>query len=240
MKKLHIPVYNRIKLNSFHPLCKNDLGKRAIQNYNLPPFIDSSCRREPDFENEYPSISSICRGSKFAPHLKMNDIVVYITIKGNYEPYEQNHYRIVAILQVIDIYKTHQIGQIEYSKLNVTVPSNCMVANNPPNRFERTAGNFDTSKQIKQFLGNTPANQATIGASRLYHWNNAYLWRSNQWPSFIRTKTIYKNYHNPVPLFQSDADKIFNEKMGTRSGKRITKEQLTTLGKYVGIDINMD
>ena len=82
MKHIRIPVYRTIKLNSFRPLCGTILGVEAISKYKFPPFIDASCRREPDFQNPFPSISALCRQGQFAPHLRKDDIVVYMTVGG--------------------------------------------------------------------------------------------------------------------------------------------------------------
>ena len=73
-----------IRLNSFHPLCEKEIGQNAIKEFNFPPFIDASCRREPDFENANPSITALCRQDLFAPNLYPNDIVVYITVRGKW------------------------------------------------------------------------------------------------------------------------------------------------------------
>jgi hypothetical protein len=45
--------------NSFRPLLNTREGRAAIERFGLPPFIDGSCRREPDFQSEFPSISGL-------------------------------------------------------------------------------------------------------------------------------------------------------------------------------------
>lgn len=67
MEQTTIPTFGKIKLNSFRPLCSTQLELEAIEKYKLPPFIDASCRREPDFQNPLPSISALCRQVSFAP-----------------------------------------------------------------------------------------------------------------------------------------------------------------------------
>ncbi len=64
-----------ICLNTYEPLVFTGAGRKAWKNYGFPPFIDSSCRREPDFESEYPSITALYRKDKFAPKRKEGDIV---------------------------------------------------------------------------------------------------------------------------------------------------------------------
>jgi len=68
-------------------MCRSKPGRRAIEAFALPPFIDSSCRREPDLESRSPSISALCRRTKFAPRLYPTDRVVYITTKGRYDDF---------------------------------------------------------------------------------------------------------------------------------------------------------
>jgi hypothetical protein len=44
-------------LNVFRPLAKTPNGRNAIKQHSLPPFIDASCRREPDLESQLPFVS---------------------------------------------------------------------------------------------------------------------------------------------------------------------------------------
>ena len=46
-------------LCSYKPLRYTSAGRNAIAKTDLPPFIDGSCRREPDFQAQAPSISAI-------------------------------------------------------------------------------------------------------------------------------------------------------------------------------------
>ena len=56
-------------LVTYRPLVGNGRGKAAIKQYGLAPYVDDSCRREPDFEAAFPSISGLCRSTRFAPRL---------------------------------------------------------------------------------------------------------------------------------------------------------------------------
>jgi hypothetical protein len=76
----------RCFLATFHPLIRTSRGRKAVQEYRLPPFIDGSCRREPDFESPFPSITAICRAGNFAPRLRVDDQVVYLTVKAACAP----------------------------------------------------------------------------------------------------------------------------------------------------------
>src|SRR5476649_502767 len=96
-----------IYLAKYQPLISTPAGLRAFAQFKIPPYVDGSCRREPDFECQLPSISAICRGKLFAPHVQEGDKVVYITTKGFYgEACE--HWRIVAQLKVLKRFSSHQ------------------------------------------------------------------------------------------------------------------------------------
>jgi hypothetical protein len=88
-----------VYLNTFHPLAGRPAGRRAIAQHGLPPFIDGSCRREPDFESAFPSISAVCRGRMFAPRLKKGDRVIYLTVRGKYLADTARGWRVVAVLR---------------------------------------------------------------------------------------------------------------------------------------------
>jgi len=79
----------KIRLVTYIPLCYSMYGMKAIEEYGLKPFIDASCRREPDFESNFPSITALCRKNKLAPQLKVGDIVVYLTKPGKYKSSEE-------------------------------------------------------------------------------------------------------------------------------------------------------
>jgi hypothetical protein len=107
-----------IRLTSFHPLCENKIGQNAVAEYGHKPYIDESCRREPDFEHAFPSITALCRQGVFAPYLRVNDIVVYMTVKGKWDT-SYFHRRLVAILEVIERKETHEQAQ-EWIKMKNT------------------------------------------------------------------------------------------------------------------------
>ena len=128
-----------IFLNSFRPLIRYVEGQQAIRAFHLPPFVDYSCRREPDFMAQYPSISALCRVEKFAPRLHEGDIAVYITCKGSYQGIKPSHWRFVAILEIIKRFESHAEAARWYVDQGITLPKNCMVKDNPPLAIEMTA-----------------------------------------------------------------------------------------------------
>jgi len=223
-----------IYLNSFKPLCYNALGLAAINKYGFPPFIDSSCRREPDFQISLPSISALCRGRKFAPKLKINDIIVYITVGGKFSPHKNGHH-LVAILQVINVFQSHAMGANMYMSMLNLLPKNCMVPNNPPLDFDKTAGNFKFKFQLNHFMSLPAQRQTLIGQGRLKTWDSNYLIRSSRWPVFICTKPLFLNLTNPNLITRTDFLRIFGKIPNTQIPKAISQTQLNQLQNLIGL-----
>jgi hypothetical protein len=224
-----------IRLNSFHPLCETEIGQNAIRNFNFPPFIDASCRREPDFENSFPSITALCRQDKFAPQLYPNDIVVYMTVKGKWLT-NFDHHRIIAILEVIDRKESHLLAKSWYTSKGLTIPKNCMIDNNPPHSFLETAGRYENQKDIKNFLTYSSEKQNIIGDRIVNLWDNEYLQKSKKWGAFIITKPIFLNLTNPPIITDQDIYNIFKKKINTRTPKKLTKDEFKEVAKFADIN----
>ena len=217
-----------IYLNSFKPLCYNPLGLAAINKYGFPPFIDSSCRREPDFQMALPSVSALCRSSKFAPKLKINDIIVYITVGGIFHPHKIGHH-LVAVLQVINVFQSHTLGSSWYLANFSSLPKNCMIPNNPPLDFDKTGGNFKVKIQLNHFMSMSPQRQTLIGQRRILNWDSQYLFRSSKWPVFICTKPLFLNLTNPNLITRTDFIRIFGKIPNTQIPKVISQTKLNQL-----------
>jgi hypothetical protein len=54
-------MLERCFLATFRPFTYTAGGRRAVQEYGLPSFIDGTCRREPDVESSFPSVLAACR-----------------------------------------------------------------------------------------------------------------------------------------------------------------------------------
>src|ERR1035441_4594480 len=109
-------------LNTYTPLIHNRFGQDACRVHGHPPFVDASCRREPDLEASFPSISALCRAHMFAPRLHEYDRVIYMTKKGSTAPGVRH---LVAALEVIHRFETHKEGYAWYQGQGLSIPSNC-------------------------------------------------------------------------------------------------------------------
>jgi hypothetical protein len=69
-----------IYLLSYSPLANSTHGRDVAARNGIPPYVDASCRREPDFELDAPFISGLCRPA-FIGTLALLDVIVYVTNK---------------------------------------------------------------------------------------------------------------------------------------------------------------
>jgi hypothetical protein len=189
-------------LNSYRPLNERKRGREIAEEFGLPPYIDHSIRREPDFENKFPSITSLCRAGKFAPRLIKKDRIAYVTTKS------KGVRRLVALLEVIRIFENHRAAADSYGKTNL--PSNCMVPENPAEPMEKAdpRGRWKSARQL----------------------DSSYKRRAKRWPQFVVCRVIDNVLwlsdppELPEGCFGSGA-KFPN----TRSSAKISKKQFDLL-----------
>ena len=190
-------------------------GKSAIQKYCFPPYVDDSIRREPDFESRFPSISAICRASKFAPRLMESDTIVYITVKSNYPGHAGRHRRLTAILKVIKRFKSHRQAAKWYKKKGVELPSNCMVPGNPPLSLDQTS-NRDKLSSAKG-------------------WDAVYRKRTRATPIFLACKALYLKLDDPPVVTEAAMQDAFGRIPRTQNPPKITEENYEKLTARLGV-----
>lgn len=200
-------------LNSYIPLVTFKERHADIERLGIPSYVDASCRREPDFESEFPSITGLCRGDKFVTRLQVGDKVVYRTKKGRFENYPELHWRIVAGLEVITVLQTHDEAKQWYQKKGLPLPTNCMVAGNKP----------------KSELECTPLSKTRGRHSSIWSWDNHYRARAHACGLVAVCRPIWVELHGPPVWTEMDEYKTFGRQMVTRNPPGITKEQFKTL-----------
>lgn len=192
-------------LVTYHPLC----GNGRIPEFD-PPFVDGSIRREPDLELRHPSISALCRKGKFAPKLGIGDCVIYMTVKGKYPGDVEAGWRLVAALEVIRRFESHEEAASWFKANDARLPSNCMVAGNPPIPLERTRQGVDA-------------------CSPLHERESEYERRARDFPVFLACQPIKLNLATPKRLDEAGLTGIFGMIPGTQGGKRIEPGQFQTM-----------
>jgi hypothetical protein len=194
--------------NSFRPLLNTSAGRSAVRRFELPPYIDGSCRREPDFESDFPSISGLCRKDKFAPRLHVGDTTIYVTTKGGWGR------RLVAILRVRERFESHGEAAVWYQKLGLPLPSNCWVDGNPPIPYEQT-----------------------VQDSPERSWDIDYRRRSRTYPTFLATDALFCELHDPPPVTDEMLIESFDRIPGTQNPPRVPEDQALRLFDLVGVEL---
>lgn len=208
-----------IYLAKYRPLNSTPEGQRAAARHSIPPYVDGSCRREPDLECEFPSITALCRGDLFAPQLKEGDEVVYITTKDFYGQ-TFKHWRIVARLKILKRFDSHPEAEAWYRAQIGKLPGNCMVADNPPLALSHTLSGDSIC-----------APGCGSAAATLKQWNNHYQRRADTIPVFLACQTIWKELTSPKILTDQAAFKILGswERVRSRLPIVISEAELKAL-----------
>lgn len=198
-------------------------GRAAITRNGLPPFIDGSCRREPDFQSSAPSISALCRSTKFAPRLWPGDHVVYITKQAQYDG--EVGWALVAILGVVERFESHEAAAVWYRAWDYAVPSNCLVYSNPPQMYQLT--NQMPPAEVAARVGTEADPERAI---RL--WDATYAQRARDCGVFLACKADFLELWRPPVLRRSDFLNIFGRVPGTQNPPKITPNQFHALANF--------
>ena len=214
-------------LCTYSPLTESRAGRIAIDTHGLPPFIDGSCRREPDFQAAMPSISALCRGSNFAPRLQPGHRIAYISRKGQYAG--GPGWCLVALLTVHKRFESHEEAATWYRAQRYALPSNCMVPGNRPQAYDRT--NKNPSKEIKAIL--RAKNDVTLA---MRCWDAGYTCRARRCGVFLVCRADYLQLWHPPVLRNADMISIFCRVPITQNPPRITVDEFELLAAYaVGV-----
>ncbi len=215
-------MQNRCYLASYRPLVHTAAGRDAVRRFGLPPFIDGSCRREPDFESVYPSITSTCRAGNFAPRLAEGDRIAYVTVKGSYSGLRESHWRVVALLRVLRRFESHADAASWYATRGQPPPSNCLVARNLPKRFEFTNQNPPAEVRRRVIAQADPELAVRL-------WDAIYRGRVAKWPVLLATEPEFLSVTDPPHVCKRDWEAVFGRIPATLNPPQVDCSQLTAL-----------
>ena len=210
-------------LNTYGPLVMTRAGRQAALAYGLPPFVDGSIRREPDLEHPFPSISCLCRADRFAPRLRVGDVVAYLTTKGRYRRAER-HWRLTAILRIAAQFDDHAAAAVAYRAAGLPLPSNCMVPGNP-------------SKPVCHSHRHNEHRHLADDEAFRRRWDDDYLrWRAEPYPRFVACEPLYVNLSWDAPVVHDrDLRSVFGKVPGTRNPGALDLSKLAALTRRLGI-----
>jgi hypothetical protein len=198
-----------VYFSSFTPLCSTKAGKNAIQLHKLKPFIDGSCRREPDFENQFPSITGLCRPT-FSRKLSVGDIVIYGT-----NIFGIKKRKIVAILIVTAI-KIDHIEAAEWYRINkLPIPNNVFDSETKPFPMEKTHQHG--------------------GFANVVEWNLAYESRKDEF-SNVAICQVLNNYlflDDPIEIDSIVMHEIFGKTPGTQNPYKLRNNEWCNFQRWL-------
>lgn len=195
----------RFFLNSYHPLCETEQGRAVAAQHRIPPFVDYSIRREPDFQHPFPSITGLCRCDLLVGRAEEGDFIAYVTVKS------AGPRRLVAILQVLHKMPTHAAAADWYRREGLDLPTNCVVPGNDA---------LPISLAV-------PPNSFTTYAA----WKAGYRWRSEHYPSFLICRAVGgPELVNPPLVPEGIFGALFPN---TRSPKHLTKAEFAKLRRLL-------
>lgn len=210
-------------LCSYRPLAASATGRAAACAHGLPLFIDSSCRREPDFQATAPSITALCRGSRFAPRLWPGDRVAYVSVKGRYAG--EVGWCLVALLTVERRFDSHQAASTWYVAQGYQLPSNCIVAGNEPQTFDRT-----NRHPPRKVMARVNPKTDPSGIVRLWDWT--YASRARACGVFLACRTDFLELLRPPLLRGADMISIFGRIPGTQNPPKVTPHEFERLAGH--------
>jgi hypothetical protein len=210
-------------LCSYRPLAASAAGRMAALAHGLPPFIDGSCRREPDLQAAAPSISALCRRSIFAPRIWPGDRVAYISAKGRYAG--DACWCLVALLRVELRFESHVAAAKWYLSNGHDLPSNCMVPGNEPQKYDRT--NRHPPPEVRARVN------AEIDPTRTVRlWDATYAPRARDYGAFLACRSDFLELWHPPLLRHSDMMAFFNRIPGTQNPPKIARDEFERLATY--------
>jgi len=209
---------------TFHPLIRTRAGRDASSALKIPPFVDGSCRREPDFESAFPAITALCRGGNFAPRLRPGDAIAYLTVRGRYLNDATAGWRIVSVLRVIERFESHLAAAKWYVARQLALPNNCLVPGNEPNSFDRT--HRKPRLEVLERGGGDAVRTVRI-------WDSGYHARAKRWPMVLACEPLYLELRNPPQLRDPDMHRIFGRTLGTRTPPSVDRDSFRKLLRFV-------
>lgn len=192
-------------INTYHPLAASPSGPWTTHQPALPPYVDASCRREPDLEAQRPAITGLCRTAA-VKRLHCDDVVAYFTVKRIYEGGAAPHRRLTAVLRVVAEERSHANAARWYERHDFPLPRNIMVPGNGPLPLAQTEGGYrgDDGEVV---LPKSSQDEARV----LQHWEKLYQQRRYDVGAVRVCEPIYVNVREGYAFREHIVDEIFGK-----------------------------
>jgi len=146
----------------------------------------------------------------------VSDTVVYLTVKGKYSGYRVGHWRLTAVLQVVNRFESHGDAGAWYRERGLEVPRNCMVPGNPPLPMDQTAN---------------PHNYSNVRI-----WDAVYRKRVSKHGVFLACESLFRELHDPPVVTSEMLMEWFGRIPGTQTPPLISDHEYRCLAALAGIE----
>ena len=192
-------------INTYPPLAASPAGPWTTFQPPLSPYVDASCRREPDLEAQRPAITGLCRAAA-VKRLRCEDVVAYFTVKRSCYGEAAWHRRLTAVLRVVAEERSHASAARWYEQHGFPLPRNIMVPGNGPLPLAQTEGGYrDEDGEI--VLPKSLQDEARV----LQHWEKLYQQRRYDVGAVRICEPIYVNVREGHPFRDHDVEKVFGK-----------------------------
>ncbi|MES2279881.1 MAG: hypothetical protein V4542_00560 [Pseudomonadota bacterium] len=152
----------------------------------------------------------------------------YMTVKCKH-PSGETGWGMIAALKVVKVLKTHQLAERFYKthKKKLKLPSNCVVANNPPLQARFTTG---LPKGNQLWRGQWQSTGGKLMRPTIKSWDQQYQERAKQYPSFVVTTPIVPNQlKQPTVCSRDQLHSIFGRLPITQAANKISDQEFSEL-----------
>jgi hypothetical protein len=142
-----------------------------------------------------------------------------MTVKGAYEPERIRHWRLIAILRVVQRFESHKQAATWYQEEGLPLPSNCMVEANEPLPYGMT-------------IGLIPPNMFGDGLSTdelLRKWDSIYKLRARKRGVFLACEADFLELNQPPILTDETMLEIFGRIPPTLTPPPISESEYAAL-----------
>jgi hypothetical protein len=211
-------------VTELRPLAETTKGRTAIERHKLPPFIDASCRREPDLESAFPSITALCREGRLAGILKVGDVIACTTKDFAFPAKAKTMRRLVAMLRVKHSWTQHRAKRgLEsheqaagwYQQQGAGLPSNCMASDE----------------------GRMPLDRTDCYKSDLEEWDNGYRLRAIECGAFHACEKIFCDVDDPPKFTTQQLNGWFNCIPNPREPQPLATEKFAKMLRWLANEV---
>ena len=144
-------------------------------------------------------------------------MAVYMTTLGKYPGMTTEAWRLVAVLQVMKRFESHEGAAEWYERHGLALPSNCLVDGNGPLGLDHTE---DPNRDLGE-------------------WDDLYQSRVSEYPTFLICKKLYVELSEPKVITRDDFHDVFGRVPPTRTPSAHVPGDVRKLLAAMGISISV-